>query len=170
MGLSGPFYVLYIKDVAGGVDQLGFAYAVMIFSQAIASYYMGKLSDRHGRKHLMIISTYADALILLFYTLISLPTQLFVLQVGLGITNAVAGTTRQALLGDLTVRANRGLEIGKFNAIVGVFSSVGLAAGGVLAKIYGIKSIFYIASISIAFSTTLLFAIKETQQNKGNTT
>lgn len=165
IGLIGPFYILYIKDIAGGMDRLGAAYAIMIFTQAIASYHMGKFSDRYGRKFFMIISAYLDAIILFLFTLISSPTQLFFLQAGLGLTNAVAGTTRQALLGDLTVRTNRGLEIGKFNAIVGVFSAAGIAAGGVLATYYGIKPIFYLASLSVAFSATFLFAVNEPRQD-----
>jgi MFS family permease len=165
MGLIGPFYVLYIKDIAGGMDQLGIAYAIMIFTQAIASYYMGRISDRHGRKPFMIISTYLDAVLLFLYTIISSPTQLFILQAGLGVTNAVVGTTRQALLGDLTVTATRGLEIGKYNAIVGLCSAVGIAAGGILAKAYGLKPIFYIASVAVAFSATLLFAVKENKRH-----
>jgi MFS family permease len=165
MGLIGPFYILYIKDVAGGMDQLGIAYATMIFTQAIASYSMGKFSDRHGRKRFMIVSAYADAVILFLFTLITSPAQLFVLQAGLGITNAVAGTTRQALLGDLTAKTNRGLEIGRFNAIVGVFSAVGIAGGGVFAKFYGIKPIFSLAAVSVALSTTLLFFVRETESD-----
>lgn len=161
MGLIGPFYVLYIKDIAGGLDQLGIAYAILIFTQAVASYYLGRFSDRHGRKALIIASAYCDALILFLFTLIGSPLQLFILQAALGITNAVAGIGKQALLGDLTEKTTRGLEIGKFNAIVGIFSAAGILAGGILAKSYGIKPIFYIASVSVAISATLLFSLRE---------
>lgn len=170
MGLIGPFYVLYIKDIAGGLDQLGIAYAILIFTQAVASYYLGRFSDKHGRKALIIASAYCDALILFLFTIISSPLQLFILQAALGITNAVDGIGKQALLGDLTEKTTRGLEIGKFNAIVGVFSAAGILAGGILAKSYGIKPIFYIASASVAISATLLFSIKEEAPEKNRPT
>jgi predicted MFS family arabinose efflux permease len=38
---------------------------------------------------------------------------------------------------------------------------VGLSLGGYMAKFYGLKSLFYLASIVVALSTVLLFFIKE---------
>ena len=82
----------------------------------------------------------------------------------LGITNGIAGTIGTSLLGDLTVKEKRGRTVGKFNAIVSIFAATGLALGGFLAKIYGLKSLFYLASIVVASSTILLFFIKEDNQ------
>jgi hypothetical protein len=63
-GLLGPFYILYIKDFSGSIDRLGTAYAIMIFTQAVSAYGIGKSSDKYGRKPFMIASAYASIIFL----------------------------------------------------------------------------------------------------------
>jgi MFS family permease len=61
----------------------------------------------------------------------------------------------------LTIKAERGRNVGRFNAIVGFSSGIGLFFGGYMVKFYGLKALFYLASIIVALSTMLLFFIKE---------
>lgn len=160
-GLIGPFYVLFVNELSGGVEKLGFAFSIMVLTQAATSYYAGRFSDRLGRKPFLIATCLVDATVLLLYTVISTTLQLYLLQAVLGITNAVAGTMKDALLGDLTRRASRGMQIGRFNAYVSVFSAAGLAAGGYVVKYLGLEAIFYFASAVVVLSTVLLAMIKE---------
>ena len=82
----------------------------------------------------------------------------------LGITNGIAGTIQTSLLGDLTIKEKRGKMVGKFNAVVSLASAAGLALGGYMVKLYGIKSLFYLASIVVVLSTILLLFIKENDE------
>jgi len=165
-GLIGPFYVIYVEKISGGMEKLGMAFAIMVAAQAITTYYAGHFSDRLGRKPFLIVTAYADATILFLYTVINTTLQLYVLQAALGLTNAVTGTMKQALLGDLTRKASRGLAIGKFNAYVSVFSAIGLAIGGYAVKAFGIKFIFYFAAVVVVLSTFVLFFMKEAEETE----
>ena len=160
-GLIGPFYAVYIANISGGMEKLGFAFSIMILVQAGTSYIVGHYSDKLGRKPFLFASAYTDACILFAYTLVSETYQIYVLQAMLGVTNAVSLTIRGTLLADLTKREKRGMQIGKFNGMVSIFSAVGMTAGGYLTKFYGLKSIFYFGSVIIMLSTILLFFIKE---------
>jgi DHA1 family multidrug resistance protein-like MFS transporter len=160
-GFIGPFYVVYIEKLSGGIEKLGLAFSIMVLLQSLTSYCAGRFSDRLGRRPFLFITAYADAVILLLYTVIQETYQLYLLQGILGIANGVGDTISTSLLGDLTVREQRGREVGKFNAIVGFSSAVGLSLGGYMAKFYGLKSLFYLASIVVVLSTILLFFIKE---------
>jgi DHA1 family multidrug resistance protein-like MFS transporter len=160
-GLIGPFYAVYVAKLSGGMDKLGYAFSIMISVQAATSYFVGRYSDRLGRKPFLFMTAYMDAAILFAYTVIDKTYQIYILQALLGVTNAVGITIKESLLGDLTRREKRGLEIGKFNALVSLFSAAGLALGGYMTKFYGLKSIFYVSSIMIACSTALLFFIHE---------
>jgi predicted MFS family arabinose efflux permease len=53
---------------------------------------------------------------------------------------------------------------------VGIASAAGLTLGGYVVKLYGIKSIFYIASSVIALSTIFLFSITEEKTEEQGTT
>ena len=160
-GLIGPFYVVYVERLSGGMEKLGIAFSIMILLQSFTSYFAGHFSDKLGRRPFLFVTAYADAIILLLYTVIHETYQLYLLQGILGITNGVADTIGTSLLGDLTIKEKRGKTIGKFNAIVGLSSAAGLSLGGYMAKFYGLKSLFYLASLVVALSTGLLFFIRE---------
>lgn len=160
-GLIGPFYVVYVASLSGGMEKLGIAFSIMVLSQSLTSYLAGHFSDKLGRKPFLIITAYVDTIILFLYTVIQETHQLYLLQGVLGITNGVVDTISTSLLGDLTVKEKRGRTVGRFNAIVGLSSAIGLSVGGYLVKYYGIKSLFYLTSLVVALTTSLLFFIKE---------
>ena len=160
-GLIGPFYIVYIAKLSGGMEKLGIAFSIMVLFQSATSYLAGHFSDRLGRRPFLFVTAYADAIILFLYTVITETYQLYLLQGMLGITNGVGDTISTSLLGDLTIKEKRGKAIGKFNAIVGVSSGMGLALGGYMVKLYGFKSLFYLAAVVVALSTILLIFIRE---------
>ncbi|MDA8433672.1 MAG: MFS transporter [Nitrospiraceae bacterium] len=164
-GMIGPFYTLYIAGKSGGMEKLGYAFSIMILVQAASSYYVGRYSDRLGRKPFLFGMAYIDAFVLFSYTVVSQTYQIYILQALLGVTNAVSLTIRGSLLADLTRADNRGSEIGRFNALVSVFTAAGFILGGYLAKYYGLKAIFYFGAIVIVCSTALLFFIQEPKNN-----
>ncbi len=161
MGLIGPFYVVYVAELSGGMEKLGLAFSIMILVQAGTTYLAGHFSDKLGRKLFLFMTAYTDAIILFLYTVINQTYQLYILQAMLGVTNGAVSTISMSLLGDLTVKAERGRSVGKFNAVVGFSSGIGLFFGGYAVKLYGLKSLFYFASIVVALSTVILFFIKE---------
>ena len=166
MGFIGPFYVLQVEELSGGVEKLGIAFSIMVLVQAAAAYLAGRFSDRLGRKPFLFLTAYADAAVLFMYTVISEPHQLYILQAMFGITNGIGDTVSTSLLGDLTMKEMRGKSIGKYNALVGVSAAIGLFCGGYLVKLYGLKSLFYLASAVVALSTILLFFIHEGESKK----
>jgi DHA1 family multidrug resistance protein-like MFS transporter len=161
LGFIGPFYVLQVAKLSGGLEKLGLAFSITVLLQAATTYIAGHHSDRLGRKPFLIATAYVDATVIFLYTVIHEQYQLYVLQALLGVTNGIVGTVSTSLLGDLTIKEQRGRTVGKFQAIVSVSSATGLILGGYMAKSYGINSLFYLASGSIAFSTVLLFLLKE---------
>jgi DHA1 family multidrug resistance protein B-like MFS transporter len=160
-GFIGPFYVLWIDKLSGGMEKLGIAFAIMVLLQSLTTYMAGHYSDKLGRKPFLIITSYVDAGVLILFTVITKTSHVYILQGILGITNGVHGTIRTSLLGDLTVKEKRGGVVGKFSAIVSLASAIGLALSGYLVKFYGIEFLFYLSAIVVAVSTSLLFFIKE---------
>lgn len=160
-GLIGPFYVVYVQEMSGGMEKLGIAFAIMVFLQSLTTYLAGHFSDKLGRKPFLFITPYVDAVVLVLYTLITTTHHLYILQGILGITNGIHDTIRTSLLGDLTVKEERGGVVGKFNAIVSFASALGLALSGFLVKYYGIELLFYVAAAVVALSTILLLFIEE---------
>ena len=161
MGFIGPFYVVQVERLSGGMEKLGIAFSIMVLIQSVTTYFIGHFSDKLGRKPFLLLTAYADATVLFLYTVIHETYQLYILQALLGITNGIAETISTSFLGDLTTKEGRGRTIGTFNAVVSLAAAGGLFMSGYMVKTYGLKYLFYLASACVALSTIFLFFIKE---------
>jgi MFS transporter, DHA1 family, multidrug resistance protein len=166
MGFIGPFYVVQVERLSGGMEKMGIAFGIMVLVQSVTTYGTGRFSDRLGRKPFLFLTAYMDSAVLFLYTVIGQTYQLYLLQAALGVTNGIVGTVSTSLLGDLTKRESRGKHVGTFNAVVSLASAAGLFMGGYLVKIYGLKSLFYLASGTVALSTLLLYFIREDSSSR----
>jgi len=161
MGFIGPFFIVHIEKLSGGMEKLGIAFSIMILVQSATTYFAGRFSDRLGRKPFMILTGFVNAITIFLYSIVKSSSQLYLLQALLGITNGVAATVNSSFLGDLTVKEKRGRVIGSVNATIGLASAAGVTLSGFFVKYYGLKNLFYFASLCVGLSTFLLFFVKE---------
>jgi len=159
--MIGPFFVVHVEHLSGGMEKLGIAFGIMILVQSLTTYVVGRFSDRLGRKPFLFFTAYADAVILYLYTLIESTSQVYILQGCFGFTNGISGTMTTSLLGDLTVKGRRGRAIGQYSAIVSLCSAFGIALGGYMVKAYGMHTLLYTAAVVVALSTGLLIPLDE---------
>ncbi len=160
-GLIGPFFILYVSKVTGGMDKLGLAFCIMMLVQSITTYFVGRISDMLGRRMFLFVAAYGKAGVLLLYTLLTEARQIYLLQALFGMISGIVVTISISFLGDLTSDTKRGQKVGKYNAIETLSAGIGLLLGGYLVKEYGFKSMFYLASMAYVLSTILIFFIKE---------
>ena len=64
-------------------------------------------------------------------------------------------------LGDITKKAKRGADIGKYSAIVGIIAALTIMGASFLVSNMGFKVIFYITSAIILASTMILFYVTD---------
>lgn len=165
-GLIGPFYVVYIQKIGGTIENLGISFAILMICQSLFSYWGGKYSDKLGRKPILIFTGYVASLLFIVYTLIHSVVQLYVLQAIFGIFDAINITVSTAVLGDITQRSKRGIQIGKYRAIMGIVGGLALIAGGFVIGKFGFEIIFYVFAFLGVVATTILFLLKETVRKK----
>jgi len=159
-GLFGPFFILFVRDFGGGIQRFGFAVGLMVVTGAITSYLAGKYSDRLGRKKFLLVGGYSLAIVILAYTIIGSLWQLYVLQVLNGMMTSMLLTMEVSFLGDVTSKANRGANIGKYHAILGIIGGLVMMASGFLVNLTHLKIIFYLVGGIMVISTTILWLIK----------
>ncbi len=161
-GLLGPFYIVFVQNFAGGnMGQFGFSVGLAAFAYSVAAYYVGKYSDKLGRKIFLILGGFSVSGVILAYTLITSAFQLYLLQIINGLVSSMQGTMETAFLADITKKASRGADIGKYHALVGVIASITMMASGFIVGSMGFKVIFYITAAIVFVSTIALFYIKE---------
>ncbi len=160
-GLFQPFWIIFVQKIGGSIEQLGFAIGLTVFAQSSVSYFVGKHSDKFGRKMFLIISGFAMSGVIVAYTLITSLIQLYILQILYGIVGAMQATMETTFLSDVTRKISRGTEIGKYQALVGIMAGIAMIGGGFLVGSYGFKIMFYIVALLVFTYTLMLFYVKE---------
>jgi len=144
-----------------GPAQLGMLFASFSIAQFIATPVIGRLSDKFGRKPLLLISLFGTSLSMaLFAGAWSAPI-LFIARILDGITGGNM-TVAQAIIADKYPPEQRSKGFGILGAAFGMGFLLGPALGGLLSTIH-LTAPFWFAS-ALAFGATMLgvFILPET--------
>jgi DHA1 family multidrug resistance protein-like MFS transporter len=161
-----PFMPLYVQAL--GVDDVGHAaaWAGVINGASGATMAMvaplwGRLSDRMGRKLMLLRATFAAVLVVGSMAFVMAPWQLLVLRLLQGtLTGTVPAAT--SLVAATAPAEKAGWRLGALQTVIFVAAGVGPALGGISADSAGLRSSFFIASALLAVSTVLvLFGVRE---------
>ena len=141
--------------------QIGILTATYSFFQLIASPIFGRLSDRYGRKKLLIISQLGSAV---GYLILGLAGNLPLLFLSINIDGITGGniSIAQAYLADVTTKANRARGMGLIGAAFGLGFIFGPAIGGALSKISYSTPAYFATAVSLITVLTTIFFLKET--------
>ncbi|HEX8097755.1 MAG TPA: MFS transporter [Pyrinomonadaceae bacterium] len=155
-----PFYVEGARfNASASVVGLLFAsYSVM---QLIFTPILGRLSDRYGRRPVLLVSILGTSLGFLILGLASTVWMLFLGRIIDGISGGNISTA-QAYIADVTTPENRSKGMGLIGAAFGMGFIFGPAVGGVLSR-WGINVPFlFAAGLAFANATLLYFVLPET--------
>jgi DHA1 family tetracycline resistance protein-like MFS transporter len=140
---------------------LGFLFASYSVMQLIFTPVLGRLSDKHGRRPVLLFSIIGTGI---GFLIMGAATTLWVLFAGRILDGITGGniSTAQAYVADVTTPENRARGMGMFGAAFGLGFIFGPAIGGVLSR-WGIHIPFYFAAaLAFANATLLYFVLPET--------
>ncbi|MGJ1245175.1 MULTISPECIES: TCR/Tet family MFS transporter [Sphingobacterium] len=130
-----------VSEAAKYGGWLGFAYA---FTQFICSPVVGNLSDKYGRRPIILISLFGFAVDYIFLALAPTIGWLFLGRVIAGLTGA-SFTTASAYIADISTDEDRAKNFGLIGAAFGLGFIIGPVIGGLLGH-YGARVPFYAAA------------------------
>ena len=131
-----------ISEAAKYGGWLTFAYAI---TQFICAPLIGNLSDKYGRRPIILISLFAFALDYLLLAFSPTIIWLFVGRIIAGLTGASI-TTASAYIADVSTPENRAKNFGMIGAAFGLGFIIGPVIGGLLGQ-FGSRVPFYAAAI-----------------------
>lgn len=131
-----------ISEAAKIGGWLTFAYAI---TQFIFAPLVGNLSDKYGRRPIILISLFGFTLDYILLALAPTITWLFIGRIIAGITGASI-TTASAYIADISTPENRAKNFGMIGAAFGLGFIIGPVIGGLLGQ-YGPRIPFYAAAI-----------------------
>lgn len=145
--------------------QIGLLSASYSFFQLIASPILGRLSDRFGRKKILIISQIGSTIGYLILGLAHSLPLLFLSRIIDGVTGGNISIA-QAYIADVTTKENRARGMGMIGAAFGLGFIFGPAIGGALSKISYSAPAYFAAAVSIITILATIFFLKETVNEK----
>jgi DHA1 family multidrug resistance protein-like MFS transporter len=156
-GVVIPVFPFYIQSMGASGDELGLLIAISPFIQLIFSPIWGNVSDRIGRKPVLMAGILGYGLSMLFF---GLATQLWMLYVirGLGaMLSAATLPTTNAYVGDSTSEKERSEAMGILGAATGLGMMLGPALGGWLAE--GSLATPFFITAAVCLLTLILIAL-----------
>ncbi|MEI7747570.1 MAG: MFS transporter [Chlorobiaceae bacterium] len=164
-GIVLPLLPTYAKDLGANPFMIGLIAAIFSIMQFIFSPLWGKLSDKIGRRPVMLISIFITAVsYLVFAQAATLPLLIFARGLsGIGSANIAAA---QAYITDVTDSKSRSGAMGMIGAAFGIGFIIGPLVGGVLKHNYGIQTVGYVSSALITLDFILaIFLLPESNKN-----
>ncbi|MFA5770266.1 MAG: MFS transporter [Patescibacteria group bacterium] len=164
-GIILPLLPYIAEKYSAGPFQIGMLTATYSFFQLIAAPILGRLSDRYGRKKLLIISQLGSAVGYLILGLAGSLPLLFLSRIIDGITGGNISIA-QAYIADVTTKENRAKGMGILGAAFGLGFIFGPAIGGFLSKFSYSAPAYFATGVSLLSVLATVFFLKETIDKK----
>ncbi len=130
-GIVLPLLPFYAQEFAASAVMIGLLYSVYSFMQLIFSPIWGSLSDRIGRRPIMLLSTFGAVLAYIIFGLAESLGVLFFSRIVAGVMGGNISTA-QAYIADVTDAENRARGMGLIGAAFGIGFVVGPASATLL--------------------------------------
>ncbi len=144
-GIVIPILPFYVTQFGGGGSAMGGLMAIYGVMQFLFAPIWGSLSDRTGRKPILMLGVLGNALAQVLYGLSSQLWMLFAARALAGILSSATLPTAMAYIGDSTEQSERGGKMGMIGAAMGLGMVVGPGLGGWMAH-FSLSAPFFLAA------------------------
>lgn len=159
IGLIIPIMPEYLGTFGVAGQALGFLIATFSLSQFLFSPIAGDLSDKHGRKNLIIVGLLISGLSQIAFALAPHLSLLFVARFFSGIGAAFLVPPMMAFVADITTIKERGRGMGLLGASMSLGFTIGPAIGGFLSKISLFFPFYFASGAAFAAAIISYFAL-----------
>lgn len=164
-GLFGPIYAVFVEQIGGDLLTAGGAYSAFAIAAGVLMFFISRWEDhvKHQEK-LVVLGFLLSCVGFLGYLLIRNPTDLFVVQIIFGISEAIGAPAFDGLYSKHMDKGKFASEWGAYESMVWIVMGIAAISGGFLATLYGFRSLFaimFILSIFGLLASTLLLARKK---------
>lgn len=170
-GIIIPVLPFYAENIGASPTELGYLMAVYSLMQLLFAPLWGRVSDRIGRKPVIMIGIFGLAFSFFLTGASDTLGMLFIARIAGGALSAANMPTAMAYVADITTPDNRSKGMGIIGAATGLGFVFGPAIGGIFSKIDLSVPFFVAGGFSILTFFLVLFFLKEslTKENRGQT-
>ena len=170
-GIIVPLLPFYAQTFGASPLTIGLLFAIFSLCQLLAAPALGDLSDRYGRRPVLVFSLAGTVVSFVMLAIAHSVTMLFLARIVDGLSGGNISTAR-AYVADITAPADRARAYGLIGAAFGLGFIFGPALSGVLAKVSYTAPIWAAAGITLV-ATVMAWAwlpetVHRTQAGTGN--
>ena len=160
--LLGPLLVVFIQKI-GGQDLLniGYVYATFSVTSGIISTLSGKLSDKYGRRFLILLGAGLAIFVPFGYIFVTNVYQILLLEFMLGVALGINFAPFFALFSESSKKTKRGFHFGVFDLSTSISAGVATIIGAYVVQFFGFTNLFLLMGVLSIFNFLILTQIKE---------
>ncbi|MGC8834783.1 MAG: MFS transporter [Armatimonadota bacterium] len=166
VALQGSFSLvaLYVKDLGGGRAMMASAWIVAATIEMPFMLWLARLSDKSGRRPVLLVATAALPLRLVAYAFAREPWHVLPVQALHGVTFGIMVVAPMAYMNDIVPDKLRASGQGLVNACLAASSAIGPLIAGILGDVVGLRGAFLgLCAFAVAAAFVLLFLVPESR-------
>lgn len=159
-GMLGPLFAVFTQRVGGDVLDISWAWAVYLIVTGLLIMFIGRISDEKiGKKRFLLAGYGLNALCTFSYLFVSAPIHLFLVQIGLGVSAALATPTWNALYSKYEQGKHAGYAWGLSDGQAQLLTGIALLIGGFIVAYFSFTMLFIVMGTIQTISFFYLFQL-----------
>ena len=158
-GMVYSIFSLYLFDLGISRTRIGLIYTAGSLSGSVCSPLFGRISDRVGRKPIIILSFAIFSLVFFLYAISRSFLGILPIQMLEGAMWAAFSVVTPAFIADIARDGERGAYLGLYNQVWYIGWAIGPLFGGFLTDAFGFQSSFIICSLSLLLGLGLVLRL-----------
>ncbi|MEY4057201.1 MAG: hypothetical protein RLZ50_413 [Bacteroidota bacterium] len=153
-GLFGPLFAIYAEKIGGDLLDITWAWAFYLVTTGVFYFIIGKYFNHSAyKKHVMIAGYGLNALLTFGYMFVSNPKELFLLQIGLGIAEALSAPIWDSLFASNMEDTENTFHWSLASGHTHFVSGIAIAIGGLIANYISFNALFLTMGIIQVIAT-----------------
>jgi len=169
-GIIIPILPDMVVSLGGGGIAMGLLMAIYSAMQFLFSPMWGKFSDRFGRKPILMIGVFGNAVTMLFLGLSTQLWMMFTARALAGVLSSATLPTAMAYISDSTDKKNRGGGMGVVGAAMGLGMVLGPGVGGLMSNISLVAPFILATILSLLAMVAIWFLLPESLSSENRVT
>ena len=154
-GILSPTFSLYAQNLGASLGFIGVLSSVVGITQLFTSMPIGVLSDRYGRKLVLVLGMLGFAVATTLFALAPSAVLLIPGRILMGLASVATFTIGAAYVGDVVSTRERGLAFGMYATCMGMGFGIGPLIAGAISQPFGVPASYIGASLLALGGATL---------------